>query len=62
MKTLFVYNNWCHILGKKWTFLEGGEVHDTICDNKYVLDFIVEPLEDPNPYYYYSTVITLGGF
>jgi hypothetical protein len=33
------------------TFLEGGEVHDAICENNCVLDFIVEPLEDPNYFY-----------
>jgi hypothetical protein len=32
-------------------FLEGDEVHDISCENNYVLDFIVEPLKDPNPYY-----------
>jgi hypothetical protein len=31
------------------TFLEGGEVHNSNCENNCVLDFIVEPLEDPNP-------------
>jgi hypothetical protein len=34
-----------------WTLLEGGEVHDTSCENDNVLDFIVKPLEDPNPHY-----------
>jgi len=31
--------------------LEDGEIHNAIRENNYVLDFIVEPLEDPNPYY-----------
>ncbi len=28
------------------TFLEGGEVHNAICENNCVLNIIVEPLED----------------
>ncbi len=31
--------------------LEDGEIHNAICENNCVLDFIVEPLEDPNPYH-----------
>ncbi len=31
-------------------FLEDGEIHNTTCEYNYVLDLIVEPLEDPNPY------------
>jgi hypothetical protein len=31
--------------------LEDGEIHNATCENNYALDFIVEPLKDPNPYY-----------
>ncbi len=33
------------------SLLEDGEIHNATCENNYVLDFIVEPLEDTNPYY-----------
>jgi hypothetical protein len=33
------------------TLLQGDEVRDISCENNYVLDFIAEPLKDPNPYY-----------
>ncbi len=36
---------------ENWTLLQGGEVLDTSYENDYILDFIAEPLENPNPYY-----------
>jgi hypothetical protein len=30
------------------SFLEGSEVHDTICENNFEFDFIIEPLENSN--------------
>jgi hypothetical protein len=30
--------------------LEDGEIHNATFEKNCVLDFIVEPLEDPNPY------------
>jgi hypothetical protein len=41
------------------TILEGGEVHNASCENNCVLDFIVEPLEDPKPYYIFFNLINL---
>ncbi len=36
---------------ENWTLLEGGEIHDTSHENDYKLDFIVEPLANPNTHY-----------
>jgi hypothetical protein len=44
------------------TFLNNGEIHDAICENNYVLNFIAKPLGGPKHLlHYYSTLITLGG-
>jgi hypothetical protein len=48
---MFTYNNHATHVEESVTFLEGGEIHNSNCENNCVLDFIVEPLEDPNPYY-----------
>jgi hypothetical protein len=44
------------------TFLDNVEIHDAICENNYVLNFIAKPLRGPKRLlHYYSTLITLGG-
>jgi hypothetical protein len=43
-------------------FLDNVEIHDAICENNYVLNFIAKPLRGPKRLlHYYSTLITLGG-
>jgi hypothetical protein len=38
-------------VGESGILLEGDEVCDISCENKYVLNFIAELVKDPNPYY-----------